>query len=131
MFPGYWPVFIEFAQANLDARTQPYQVLQHYIMEIQKYIPKMMDYIRREAPCNLKNFSRGLKFFTLINLIFVDLFFYVIVQISEILIIRREIKLKLYRLFSVFIPSKSCYNVVFSHSILAYNYGTFYGRYIF
>jgi len=46
MFPGYWPVFIEFAQANLDARTQPYQVLQHYIMEIQKYIPKMMDYIR-------------------------------------------------------------------------------------
>jgi hypothetical protein len=48
-FPGYWPVFIEFAQANLDARTQPYQVLQHRIMEIQKYTPEMMDYMRREA----------------------------------------------------------------------------------
>jgi hypothetical protein len=41
--------FIEFAQANLDARTQPYQVLQHRIMEIQKYMPEMMDYMRREA----------------------------------------------------------------------------------
>jgi hypothetical protein len=41
--------FIEFAQANLDARTQPSQVLQHRITDVQKYMPEMMDYMRREA----------------------------------------------------------------------------------
>jgi hypothetical protein len=52
--------FIEFAQANLDAHAQLYQVLQHRIMEIQRYMPEMMDYMRIEAPEDVYDNINGL-----------------------------------------------------------------------
>jgi hypothetical protein len=53
--------FIEFAQANLDAHIQPSEVLYRHIEEIQKYMPEMVDYLRRVSREGLQQYKQTLR----------------------------------------------------------------------
>jgi hypothetical protein len=53
--------FIEFAQADLDAHIQPSEVLYRHIEEIQKYMPEMVDYLRRVSREGLQQYKQTLR----------------------------------------------------------------------